>query len=155
MDIFNELLEKFANSKKEFYLQFWDRLGLGYKVHLPVPVLTEKNDYCLKALIHYMEPMYCLQPRQIMQVCSDKGEYFDLDESVNSLKNWKGPLLDMEFWLLDERLLLISGEVFACYHLRVRNLVVEEYAQGFRKITPPEFMRYYEQISPDFMKWIK
>jgi hypothetical protein len=155
IDVFKKLLEEFARSKKEFYLSFQDRMN-GSKIHLPVPVLVSDNSYCLKALVHYVwASIYLSQPYQIMQVCNSRVQYFDLDQSAILLQNWKGPIYDKEFVLLEKRLLSISEEVFECYHLKVYNHVVEEYAQTFFKITPSEFMSYYQQIGADFIAWLK
>ncbi len=154
MNTFNKLLSEFEKSKLDFYRPFYDKFGCP-NIHLPVPVLDADDNYCLKAIIYHLRGgRFLSQPYQTMLVCNQTTEYTMLGDNAN-LVDWRGPLYNTAFEELEARLLLISEEVFESYCLRVSNSVVEEYARGFFKITPPEYVIYYEQIAQDFIEWLR
>ena len=156
MYTFEKMLKIFATSKTDFYhLDFQDKLGGACDIHVPIPVLRGENDYCIQALVYHLwASMYASQPYQIIQVCNSTVEYIDCYD-ISHLENWKGPILDQEFEDLEERLLILSEEVFECYLQGTYSLAVKEYAQKFFRITAPEFLIYYEKMSRRFIDWLR
>lgn len=154
MPNFSRLLGLFESGKYDFYQNYQDKMS-GSKIHLPIPVLIRENDFCIEALVHYLwASIYLSQPYQILHVCDEKISYFDCIDT-NELQNWKGPIFDSDFELLEERVLAISERVFECYLLKLYDRTVKEYAQIFFKITPPEYVLYYQKMSGDFIVWLK
>ncbi len=152
--MFNKLFKEYMKAKHHYYETQMDRIG-GSKIHVPIPTSGENKGYGLAALVHSLwGSLYLAQPHKILRVSDEKVEYLDYTAQTENLRAWKGPLFDQIFVEHEERVLEISIIVFKLYISDSRTEVVEEYAEKFRAITPPEFIDHYRKLNPHFLKWL-
>jgi hypothetical protein len=150
--MFDELFQGFMKARTEYYEKTKRKIG-GLKIHVPIPIRDVDGEYALAALVHGLWSMYLGSPDKILQVSNEGVKYIRIEES-EVLPDWKGPVFSGEFEKNEERLLEISVDVFDLYLLNTKNELVEEYAQKFLSITPPEFISLYGKLNQHFLDWL-
>ena len=150
--MFAKLFQEFMRARAEYYEEMKDKVG-GLKIHVPIPIIDDSGKYALAALLHGLWAIYLGRPEEVLRVSEEGAEYVEIEEAEVPA-SWRGPIHDQRFWENEERLLEISAAVFDLYLSNSRGDLVEEYAERFLAITPPEFMVYYNRLNPHFLSWL-